>query len=748
MLQSTRKTNNNTSRPPKRNLCISEKNMPASKLVTVYGATGVQGSAVVNSLLENKSGEFSVRAISRNPESDKAKALASRGVEVVKGDGFVKEQMLEAFKGSWAAFVNTNSTDPTLNQPGGLTERGLGKIIVDAAFEAGVQHFLYSGLASTTATTNGAITCRDFEEKYAVGEYAKTKGFKSVVIISMGWYMENHIIEENADMMGGFPFHPDAEGYLTLQMPGWGGDGNVPWINVEEDYGDIAHGVLLDPETYNGRLIQTMSQLAKPEALTDEFAKLTGKKARSVDVDWKSFDTYGSPDLESIKNMWGFLEHSGGKYYGEAYDLEPAKALKAKAAAAKGRPEGERGLSTLSQFVAKHFSNDFRGGHLIELQPRRPCQHRVVVDNRLEAKPRPCLVRGVRVRVDAVLERGPAQRHRRLHAIKSREPERPLNNHHDRDHDPRRQHDHAPQRVFSPCDAPDDPDVVPERHGRPVRDVERLAVDPAPALANARLRVLEQRLGEQHVARRRVGARHDLHQVAAVADLDEGPAAGAHVEHLDEALGLALAVGVAEARAGGAQARAVCRAGEGVADGLGAVVLVGGVARVPQRVRLGDALVRRAGVDVDAGRVDEGPDRGLVPREGEQRARAVDVGARVLAPAVARQRGEGRGGVEDDAGLQLFQDGAQRRRVGHVACEVHGVRVDVAVYGAVHDVDGGAGRVAQEVADEVPAEEAAPADDENGAERRRRRRHGHGDVGAVVLCGMADAICSMQLAAS
>lgn len=111
-----------------------------------------------------------------------------------------------------------------------------------------------------------------FAEKYAIGEYAKTKGFKSVVIISMGWYMENHIIEENADLMGGFPFHPDAEGYLTLQMPGWGGDGNVPWIAVDEDYGDIAHGVLLDPEAYNGRLVQTMSQLAKPGALVDEFA--------------------------------------------------------------------------------------------------------------------------------------------------------------------------------------------------------------------------------------------------------------------------------------------------------------------------------------------------------------------------------------------------------------------------------------------------------------------------------------------
>lgn len=86
--------------------------MSATKLITVYGATGSQGGSVINSLLQNKSHGFTLRAISRNPESDKAKALAARGVEVVKGDGFIKGQMVEAFKGSWGAFVNTNSADP------------------------------------------------------------------------------------------------------------------------------------------------------------------------------------------------------------------------------------------------------------------------------------------------------------------------------------------------------------------------------------------------------------------------------------------------------------------------------------------------------------------------------------------------------------------------------------------------------------------------------------------------------------
>lgn len=84
----------------------------SAKVITVFGATGYQGTSVIDSLLQNKTSGFSVRGITRNPESDKAKALAARGVEIVKADGLVKEQLVEAFKGSWGAFANTNSDDP------------------------------------------------------------------------------------------------------------------------------------------------------------------------------------------------------------------------------------------------------------------------------------------------------------------------------------------------------------------------------------------------------------------------------------------------------------------------------------------------------------------------------------------------------------------------------------------------------------------------------------------------------------
>lgn len=71
---------------------------------------GNQGGAVARSLLKNKN--FSVRGITRNPGSDAAKDLASLGAEMVKADGFNKDEVKAAFAGSWGAFVNTQSEDP------------------------------------------------------------------------------------------------------------------------------------------------------------------------------------------------------------------------------------------------------------------------------------------------------------------------------------------------------------------------------------------------------------------------------------------------------------------------------------------------------------------------------------------------------------------------------------------------------------------------------------------------------------
>ena len=55
--------------------------MPEKKIIAVVGATGAQGGGLVRAILADKSGAFAARAITRDPVSDKARALRAAGAE-------------------------------------------------------------------------------------------------------------------------------------------------------------------------------------------------------------------------------------------------------------------------------------------------------------------------------------------------------------------------------------------------------------------------------------------------------------------------------------------------------------------------------------------------------------------------------------------------------------------------------------------------------------------------------------------
>lgn len=71
----------------------------AKKVIVVTGATGTQGSSVVHVLLQT--GEWHVRAVTRNPDGEKAKALAAKGAEVVAADYDDEESVRKAFTVSY-----------------------------------------------------------------------------------------------------------------------------------------------------------------------------------------------------------------------------------------------------------------------------------------------------------------------------------------------------------------------------------------------------------------------------------------------------------------------------------------------------------------------------------------------------------------------------------------------------------------------------------------------------------------------
>ena len=82
--------------------------MADKKIIAVVGATGAQGGGLVRAILADRDGEFAVRAITRKPDSDKGKALAAAGAEVVAGDADAPATLAAAFAGAHGVFVVTN----------------------------------------------------------------------------------------------------------------------------------------------------------------------------------------------------------------------------------------------------------------------------------------------------------------------------------------------------------------------------------------------------------------------------------------------------------------------------------------------------------------------------------------------------------------------------------------------------------------------------------------------------------------
>ncbi|RYZ46459.1 MAG: NAD-dependent epimerase/dehydratase family protein, partial [Sphingobacteriales bacterium] len=58
----------------------------SKKIITIFGATGAQGGSLAKSILSDASSEFAVRAVTRDPNSDKARALKDLGAEIVAAD--------------------------------------------------------------------------------------------------------------------------------------------------------------------------------------------------------------------------------------------------------------------------------------------------------------------------------------------------------------------------------------------------------------------------------------------------------------------------------------------------------------------------------------------------------------------------------------------------------------------------------------------------------------------------------------
>jgi uncharacterized protein YbjT (DUF2867 family) len=108
----------------------------AAEMVLVGGATGHQGNAVVDELLERG---YTVRCLTRKPEGRKALRIAGRCAELVQGDYSDPASLDAAMKGVNKVFFYSGYS---------RNEVAEGNNVITAAKQAGIEHLVYSSGAA------------------------------------------------------------------------------------------------------------------------------------------------------------------------------------------------------------------------------------------------------------------------------------------------------------------------------------------------------------------------------------------------------------------------------------------------------------------------------------------------------------------------------------------------------------------------------------------------------------------------
>jgi len=152
----------------------------AEKLILITGATGKQGGATLRHLA--KRGGFKLRAMTRKPESEAARAVATLGAEVVAGDLDDDASLARALEGAWGVYAVQNTWEAGVEK-----EEVEGKRIAKLAREKGVQRYVYASVGSAHKKTG----IPHFDNKFRIEETVKAAGFPSYAIIRPVFFMEN-----------------------------------------------------------------------------------------------------------------------------------------------------------------------------------------------------------------------------------------------------------------------------------------------------------------------------------------------------------------------------------------------------------------------------------------------------------------------------------------------------------------------------------------------------------------------------
>lgn len=240
-----------------------------AQTLVIFGATGLQGGSVVNHVLASPelSRQYVIRAVTRDPESDKAKQLKAKGIDVSQGDVSDRSSLERVLTGAHTVFLMTT---PTFGPDARQIEFDAAKRVADISVEKGAQFLIFSTLPSVSKTSGGKYTrLVMFDAKAEAEDYIRGLPIKSA-FLSMSSFMENYLTVALPRRVS-----EDSTTFAFAQnIPP---NTRVPLVDAGGDTGKFTAAILADPPKYEGKIVYGAVKLYSLEEIAATFAKVTGQ---------------------------------------------------------------------------------------------------------------------------------------------------------------------------------------------------------------------------------------------------------------------------------------------------------------------------------------------------------------------------------------------------------------------------------------------------------------------------------------
>jgi uncharacterized protein YbjT (DUF2867 family) len=250
--------------------------------IVVTGATGLQGGAVARHLLADG---WHVRGLTRDAASEKARALAASGAEVVQGDMGDAASLAPIFAGAYGVYSVQN---PYIGGPEAEVRQG--RTVAEVAAESGVRHLVY-GSAGIGREATGVPS---WETKLRVEAHMRALRLPLTVLRPMA-FME---------LMTDRKFFPPLAAWRVMPATmGWSRP--VGWIGAD-DLGAVAAKAFAAPEEFIGKDLALAADVQSLDECRAIYREVMGRGPRRYPMPAWLFGHFGFVGRD-LTAMWRWL---------------------------------------------------------------------------------------------------------------------------------------------------------------------------------------------------------------------------------------------------------------------------------------------------------------------------------------------------------------------------------------------------------------------------------------------------------